>query len=121
MKLIILPAVWTLTLLVGILAGRFWAIVRVKGMRLWPWSYVPLWLTPNKLYLLTAFEILGIVAGFALTFLSFGITFAIVAVVLFFPLKHILVAAWMRDWFRIHGRDGSARDVLDMLDEEPPK
>ena len=121
MIILLALAVWTVALLVGLLAGRFWAIVRTKGMISWPFAYVPLWLTPNKLYLLTGLEICGLLAGFVLTFISLGIVAAIVAAALFFPLKHILVAAWMRSWFLTHGRDESNRDVLDMFDDEPPK
>ncbi len=47
--------------------------------------------------------------------LGFGI--AILAAVVFFPLKHILVSSWMRGWFRRYGRDKLERDVLDMFDD----
>lgn len=113
--------VWTVTLLIGLLAGRFWAIIRIKGMVSWPFPYVPSWLTPNKLYLLAGLEICGLLGGFTLTFISFGIFAAIVATMLSFPLKHLLVAVWMRSWLIAHGREGSSRDVLDMFDDEPPK
>lgn len=102
--------------MIGVFAGRFWAIVRAKGMVSWPSAYVPLWLTPNKLYLLTVLEIGGLLASFALTVSWLGFFVAVPATIVFFPLKHLLVARWLRDWFARNERDESQRDVLDMFD-----
>jgi hypothetical protein len=102
--------------MIGMLAGRFWAIIRAKGMTVWPWAYLPLWITPNKLYLLNALEIVGLLASFALTAFWFGFMLAVPAAILFFPVKHLLVARWMREWFARNARDDSEREVLDLFD-----
>lgn len=97
-----LAVIWATTFAIARIAGRFWGIVLIAGMREWPASLLPGWLSPKRLQVLTALEIAGVITATVLAGMSGMYAVAAVGLVAFFLAKHYFVRQDVRRWLEAH-------------------
>jgi hypothetical protein len=98
MIIILFGIVGILTLLLAVLNGYFWSIIRVSGGIIWPLDRLPLWLTARKLYIMSVVEISGLISLFVLGWYFRGFLTGAAMGVGLFIFKQFIVTIIIEKW-----------------------